>query len=362
MTTTPPTAGISAVVNPHATIHSPTVYSSTIVVCAMYRFVTLDDYETLQKPLLDFLHANNIKGTLLLAREGINGTVSGTQHAINALLAYLNADARFAGIDVKFSYDDNQPFYRAKVKLKKEIVTMGVEGIDPKQVVGTYVEPHEWNALISDPDVLLVDTRNEYEVQIGTFKNALNPHTNSFREFPAYVKEHLDPAKHKKVAMFCTGGIRCEKSTAYLKEQGFDEVYHLHGGILKYLEEVPQANSLWEGECFVFDNRVTVNHALEKGRYDQCHACRMPITDEDKQHTQYQQGVSCHHCYGQKDAERITRLQEREKQIALANKRGEAHIGADADKIKAERRPLKLNKQLKKQLEQRPKKQQPKTA
>ena len=315
--------------------------SSVIVVCALYRFVTLDDYTLLQKPLQDFLHQHDIKGTLLLAREGINGTVSGSAEAIQALLTHLDQDPRLAGIDVKFSYDDSQPFYRAKVKLKKEIVTMGVEGIDPKQVVGTYVEPKDWNALISSPDVVLVDTRNDYEVQIGTFKNALNPHTSSFREFPAYVQQHLDPTKHKKVAMFCTGGIRCEKSTAYLKEQGFDEVYHLHGGILKYLEDVPAEESLWEGECFVFDNRVTVNHALEKGQYDQCHACRMPITDEDKQHAHYQQGVTCHHCYGQKDAERILRLQEREKQIALAKIRGEQHIGADVDSIKAKRRPLK---------------------
>jgi UPF0176 protein len=314
------------------------------VVCALYRFVTLDDYQSLQKPLQDFLRDHNIKGTLLLAHEGINGTVSGSHASIQALLSHFDNDPRLAGIDVKFSYDETQPFYRAKVKLKKEIVTMGVDGIDPKQIVGTYVEPRDWNALISSPDVLLVDTRNDYEVQIGTFKNALNPHTNSFREFPAYVQQHLDPAKHKKVAMFCTGGIRCEKSTAYLKGQGFDEVYHLHGGILKYLEEVPPHDSLWEGECFVFDNRVTVNHALEKGRYDQCHACRMPITEEDKQHAHYQQGVSCHHCYGKHDAERIKRLQEREKQIALARQRGEQHIGADADRIKAERRPLKLKK------------------
>lgn len=321
----------------------------TIVVCALYRFVELDDYEALRQPLQDFLHSHDIKGTLLLAHEGINGTVSGTQQAMNALLDYLSRDPRLAGIDTKFSFDDSQPFYRAKVKLKKEIVTMGVEGIDPKRVVGTYVKPQNWNALISSPDVLLVDTRNEYEVQIGTFKNAINPHTKSFREFPAYVQQHLDPKKHKKVAMFCTGGIRCEKSTAYLKEQGFDEVYHLQGGILKYLEDVPQDKSLWEGECFVFDNRVTVNHALEKGAYDQCHACRMPISAEDKQHVYYQNGVSCHHCYGQKDAERISRLQEREKQIALAKQRGIQHIGVHGDQVKAERRPLKWSQRQPKQ-------------
>ncbi len=215
---------------------------------------------------------------------------------------------------MKFSCDDNQPFYRAKVKLKKEIVTMGVEGIDPKQVVGTYVEPQEWNALISDPDVVLIDTRNEYEVQIGTFKNALNPHTNSFREFPAYVKEHLDPAKHKKVAMFCTGGIRCEKSTAYLKEQGFDEVYHLHGGILKYLEEVPQQESLWEGECFVFDNRVTVNHALEKAVFmiSAMRAVCLLLMKTNNTHS-ISRASAATTVTVKNDAERITRLQEREK-------------------------------------------------
>jgi UPF0176 protein len=227
------------------------------------------------------------------------------------------------------------------VKLKKEIVTMGVEGIDPRRVVGTYVQPQDWNALVSSPDVLLLDTRNEYEVQIGTFAGATNPHTRSFREFPAYVKEHLDTQKHKRIAMFCTGGIRCEKSTAYLKELGFDEVYHLQGGILKYLEDVPQNESLWRGECFVFDNRVTVDHQLQRGHYDQCHACRMPIADADKQHAHYKQGVSCPHCYGQKDADKMERLAEREKQIALARQRGEAHIGADAGKLKAIKRPLK---------------------
>jgi UPF0176 protein len=256
-------------------------------------------------------------------------------------LDYLNRDPRLAGIDHKYSYDDSQPFYRSKVKLKREIVTMGVEGIDPNRSVGTYVKPQDWNRLISDPDVLLVDTRNDYEVQIGTFKGALDPQTKTFREFPAYVKSHLDPAKHKKVAMFCTGGIRCEKSTAYLKEQGFDEVYHLQGGILKYLEEVPVEESLWQGECFVFDNRVTVDHRLEKGSYDQCHACRMPITEAEKKHPHYQQGVSCHHCYGTKDQHSLQRYQEREKQIQLAKQRGEKHIAADTDQLKKVRRKQK---------------------
>jgi UPF0176 protein len=319
--------------------------SRAYLVCALYKFVELDNYQALQKPLQNFLLQHHIKGTLLLAREGINGTVTGTRDAIDALIAYFEKDQRLAGIDYKFSCDNEQPFYRAKVKLKKEIVTMGVEGIDPKRVVGTYVEAKNWNALISDPDVILVDTRNNYEVLIGTFDGAVNPQTKSFREFPAYVKQHLDPIKHKKVAMFCTGGIRCEKSTAYLKEQGFAEVYHLRGGILKYLEEVPESESMWRGECFVFDNRVTVNHALEKGIYDQCHACRMPISEEDKQHVHYQKGISCHYCYGQKNEEQLHRYQEREKQIELAKKRGEAHIGANADVLKAQRRPLKQSGQ-----------------
>lgn len=312
--------------------------SRSYLVCALYRFVELDNYESLQKPLLDFLNKHDIKGTLLLAREGINGTVSGSREAIDALLAWFDNDPRLKGIDHKFSSDDQQPFYRAKVKLKKEIVTMGVEGIDPRRVVGTYVKPKDWNKLISDPDVVLVDTRNDYEVKIGTFEGAINPVTSSFREFPGYVKQHLDPQRHKKVAMFCTGGIRCEKSTAYLKELGFNEVYHLEGGILKYLEEVPERESLWRGECFVFDNRVTVNHQLEKGSYDQCHACRMPITDADKQDERYSRGISCPHCFGKKDKDQIQRLAEREKQVVLAKQRGERHIAADVGLQKARKR------------------------
>ncbi|MBD3635216.1 MAG: rhodanese-related sulfurtransferase [Methylophaga sp.] len=300
-----------------------------IVVCALYKFVTLDDFQAKKQPLLDFMLARDIRGTLLLAREGINGTVAASREAIDALLDYLREDPRLAEISFKESYTDSSPFMRSRVKLKKEIVTMGVEGIDPKRVVGTYVKPEQWNQLISEPDVLLVDTRNDYEVQVGTFKNAVNPKTDSFREFPEYVKTHLDPKKHKKVAMFCTGGIRCEKSTAYLKEQGFEEVYHLEGGILKYLEEVPAEQSMWEGECFVFDDRVTVNHQLEKGDYDQCHACRLPITEQDKQSPLYQKGVSCPHCYDQTSEEQKQRFAEREKQIQLARLRGEAHIGQE---------------------------------
>lgn len=302
---------------------------SDIVVCALYKFVTLDDYQALKQPLLTFMLEQDVRGTLLLAKEGINGTVAGTRSAVDALLDYLQRDERLKPISYKESLTDTPPFMRTRVKLKKEIVTMGVEGIDPKQVVGTYVKPQQWNQLISEPDVLLIDTRNDYEVQVGTFKNAINPKTESFREFPEYVKAQLDPSKHKKVAMFCTGGIRCEKSTAFLKEQGFDEVYHLEGGILKYLEDVPEQESMWEGDCFVFDDRVTVNHQLEKGDYDQCHACRLPITEQDKQSPLYQKGVSCPYCYDQTSEEQKARFAEREKQIQLAKLRGEAHIGIE---------------------------------
>jgi len=314
---------------------------SQVVVCAMYKFVTLDNYVDLKPPLLDFMQSHNVRGTLLLAKEGINGTVAGSRKDIDALLNTLRSDERLAELSYKESFTEEMPFLRTRVKLKKEIVTMGVEGIDPKHVVGTYVKPKDWNALISDPDVVLVDTRNDYEVQVGTFKNALNPDTESFREFPQYVKDNLDPNKNKKVAMYCTGGIRCEKSTAYLKEQGFEEVYHLEGGILKYLEEVPEEDTLWEGECYVFDERITVNHQLEKGIYDQCNACRLPITEEDKLSEQYQHGVSCPHCFDKTTADQKARFTEREKQMKLAELRGEAHIGADSAKTIATHRAEK---------------------
>ncbi|GGD78239.1 oxygen-dependent tRNA uridine(34) hydroxylase TrhO [Lacimicrobium alkaliphilum] len=314
---------------------------SEVIVCALYKFATLDDYQSIRKPLYQLMEEQGIKGTLLLANEGINGTVSGNRAAIDTLLAWLNQDARLNPISYKESIDAEQPFHRTKVKLKKEIVTMGVEGIDPRQTVGTYVQPDEWNDLISDPEVLLIDTRNDYEIEIGTFKNAVNPKTDSFREFPQYVKEQLDRSKHKKVAMFCTGGIRCEKSTAYLKEQGFDEVYHLEGGILKYLEEMPKENSLWQGDCFVFDNRVAVNHDLERSGYDQCYACRLPITEQDKQSEHYERGVSCPRCYGTHSEEQIARFREREKQVNLARQRNEEHVGSQAREAMEMRRRQK---------------------
>ena len=316
--------------------------TTSYVVCAMYKFVTLDNFEALRQPLLDAMLKHEIKGTLLLAKEGINGTVAGTRQGIDNLLNWIQQDSRLENIGYKESFEDELPFYRTKVKLKKEIVTMGVEGIDPQRVVGTYVKPKDWNDLISDPNVLLVDTRNDYEVGIGTFKGAIDPETKTFREFPQYVKENLNPEQHKKVAMFCTGGIRCEKSTAYLKEQGFDEVYHLEGGILKYLEDVPKEDSMWEGECFVFDNRVTVDHDLNRGQYDQCHACRRPITEEDKQSEHYVQGVSCHHCIDEYSPEHRERFRQREQQMQLAKQRGEDHLGSDLQEIIQKRRQAKL--------------------
>jgi UPF0176 protein len=312
----------------------------------MYKFVALPHFESLRQPLLDTMNDNQVFGTLLLASEGINGTVSSTRKGIDNLLAWLDKQPGLENIDSKESYDSKIPFYRTKVKLKKEIVTMGVEGIDPKETVGTYVQPEDWNALISDPDVVVVDTRNDYEVKIGSFKNAIDPKTTTFREFPEWSKEHLDPNTDKKVAMFCTGGIRCEKSTAFLKEKGFDEVYHLQGGILKYLEKVPEKDSLWQGECFVFDNRVTVDHNLNAGSYDQCHACRMPITEQEKTLDTYIEGISCLHCHNKVSEEQLKRFAQRQKQVKLAKARGESHIGSAAQ-LDTERR--RSEKKIKRQ-------------
>lgn len=249
---------------------------STVTVAALYRFVRLDDYVQLQEPLQSRLDELAIRGSLLLAKEGINGTIAGSRGAVECLIEFLRGDPRLADLEVKYSHADSMPFKRARVRLKKEIVTMGVEGIDPLDSVGTYVDPQDWNDLIADPDVTLIDTRNDYEVAIGSFKGAANPQTHAFREFPQYVQDNLDPQQHKKVAMYCTGGIRCEKSTALLKQQGFSEVYHLRGGILKYLEVMPEEESLWRGDCFVFDDRVSVRHGLEVGDYAWCPVCDRP--------------------------------------------------------------------------------------
>lgn len=298
---------------------------SQIVVVALYKFVTLEDFEARRQPLLDVLTRSGVKGTLLLAREGINGTIAGRREGIDQVLDWLRSDPRLGDLDHKESLCDEMPFYRTKVKLKKEIVTIGVPDVSPNETVGTYVEPGDWNALISDPEVLLIDTRNAYEVSIGTFEGAVDPKTTSFREFPEYIKAHYDPEKHKKVAMFCTGGIRCEKASSYMLQQGFDQVYHLKGGILKYFEEVPAAQSKWNGECFVFDNRVTVRHDLAPGSFDQCHACRHPVSVEEKASAHYQEGVSCPRCYHNLPEKTRLRAEERQKQVRLAKLRNQPH-------------------------------------
>ena len=304
-----------------------------LTICALYKFTRLDDFEEIQDPLKLFLDSLNIRGTLLLAREGVNGTIAGDNDSIMKSLDYLQKDKRLVGLEYKFSYSEKPPFKRLKVKLKKEIVTLGVSNIDPTFSSGTYVKPADWNELINDPDVVLIDTRNNYEFEIGSFKGSINPNTETFRQFPAYTKNNLEKYRDKKIAMFCTGGIRCEKSTAYLKSKGFENVFHLQGGILKYLEEVKEDDSLWEGECFVFDDRVAVKHNLELGKYDQCHACRFPITEEDKEHPHYEKGTSCPRCYGTKNLSQVNRYREREKQVQLAKSRGESHIGDDANKV-----------------------------
>ena len=309
------------------------------LVAALYQFVRLDNYEARREPLLEVCRRNDVMGTLLLAREGVNGTIAGPEAGIRAVLSWLRSDPKLAALEHKESWAEGEnPFYRMKVRLKKEIVTMGVAGIDPNDVVGTYVEPEDWNDLISDPDVVLIDTRNDYEVDIGTFKGAVNPKTVTFREFPQWVREQERLHNKPKIAMFCTGGIRCEKASSFMKQEGFDEVYHLKGGILKYLETVPEAESLWEGECFVFDNRVSVGHGLKPGPYDLCHACRHPISDEDKRSEHYVNGVSCPHCFGKMSVEQKQRFAERQRQVDLAKQRGEGHIAADQEALREAKR------------------------
>jgi len=290
----------------------------SIIVAALYQFVRLEDYRELREPLLHFLLDNGIKGTLLLALEGINGTVSGSREAIDKLRGWFARDGRFNALEYKESSHDEQPFFRTKVKLKKEIVTLGVAGVDPNQAVGTYVEPKDWNALINDPEVLLIDTRNDYEVAIGSFSGAINPKTQTFREFPAWVKANTDPTKHKKVAMFCTGGIRCEKASSYMLHQGFAEVFHLKGGILNYLEKIPEAQSTWQGDCFVFDQRVSVRHNLEQGDYSQCHACRHPLSAADRACPDYEEGISCPHCFDSLPEKTREGARQRQRQVELA--------------------------------------------
>jgi len=297
-------------------------------VAAFYKFVPLSNIEGLQQELRLVCTDSGLLGTILLAAEGINGTVAGTREGVGCLFRHLRGYPGLEELDNKISYCNRNPFYRMKVRLKKEIVTLGVDGIDPRQEVGAYVAPEHWNDLISRPDVRLIDTRNDYEVGLGTFAGAENPATGSFRDFPTWVEEHLDIDKDQQVAMFCTGGIRCEKSTALLKKLGYKNVYHLEGGILNYLEKIPARDSMWQGDCFVFDNRVTVDHDLSEGRYELCPACRMPLSENDRQSPKFEQNVSCPQCHDRLTPTRRKSLEERARQIELAAARGEKHIGS----------------------------------
>lgn len=323
---------------------------NNFLVSALYKFVTLENLSDLQESILEICKTNNVMGTILLASEGINGTISGPEAGVKNVLRYLRKDSRLSDLVDKQSWAEEAPFYRMKVRLKKEIVTLGVPGLNPAENAGTYVKPDEWNELISGEDVLVVDTRNDYEVEIGTFKGALDPKTKSFREFPAWVESQLKGRNETKIAMFCTGGIRCEKSTAYMRSLGYENVYHLEGGILKYLEETPADESLWQGECFVFDHRVSVGHGLEQGPYDLCHACRHPITDEDKQSDKYIKGVSCPRCVGAHTDAQLRRFTDRQQQIDLAESRNETHIAAnimEAKRHKEEQRAIARRKSQK---------------
>ncbi|HHP7232208.1 MAG TPA: rhodanese-related sulfurtransferase [Xenococcaceae cyanobacterium] len=286
----------------------------TVVIATFYKFVALPDCAEIKQPLLEYCLAQDIRGTILLAPEGINGTIAGDRAQVESVLAWLRNDSRLADLTNKESHADSFPFGKMKVRLKKEIVTLGMPEVDPSQRVGKYLTPQEWNEVISNPEVVVIDTRNDYEVSIGTFKSAKNPKTDSFRQFPEYVTQNLDPKQHPKVAMFCTGGIRCEKASSYMLAQGFKEVYHLQGGILKYLAEVPADASLWEGECFVFDERVTVKPGLELGSYDLCYACGHPISEADKTSPYYEPIISCPHCYNRLTPDKKVRQQEKQRQ------------------------------------------------
>ena len=308
-----------------------TMIMNNYVVAALYKFAPLSGLDRLKTELEDACAKNDICGTLLIAHEGINGTIAGPRQGIDAILHFIRRLPGLQDIEHKESFAAERPFYRMKVRIKKEIVTIGISDVNPNEIVGTYLAPDEWNKVISDPETVVIDTRNDYEIKIGTFKNAIDPHTGTFREFPDYVQKNFDPDKHKKVAMFCTGGIRCEKASAYMKKLGFEEVYHLKGGILKYLETVPPENSLWQGDCFVFDQRVAVGHGLALGDYILCPSCRHPVSAEERRSSLYEEGICCPNCHDKITPEKRAAAAERHKQIKLAAERGEKHIGASYD-------------------------------
>jgi UPF0176 protein len=306
--------------------------SPSITVAALYRFTRLGDCPSLREPLERLCREQGLRGTLLLAPEGINGTIAGPHERIAKVLDAIRGLLGCVDLEVKLSSASTMPFHRMKVRVKREIVTMGQPDVDPQENAGTYVAPQEWNALISDPDVIVIDTRNEYEVAVGTFEGAIDPRTTSFRDFPAWfrsVRENLiGSGRQPKVAMFCTGGIRCEKSTAFLKQEGIEDVYHLQGGILKYLETIPAEQSLWQGECFVFDQRVTIGHGLAPGTYELCFACRRPVSQQDLASPLYEDGVSCAACHSERSDDQRAAYRERSRQEAMAAAEGRSHVGA----------------------------------
>ena len=308
--------------------------SNEILVATLYKFFKVDDLVALQDQLYEICNKNNVMGTILIANEGVNGTISAKPREIEKTLISIQKDDRFSEIEIKYSSTNKQPFHKMRVRLKKEIVTIGLPEINPNKTVGTYVKPEEWNDIISDPDVILIDTRNKFEIKIGSFKNALDPRTTSFRDFPEWVKKFKQDKTNtnKKIAMYCTGGIRCEKASSLMKEEGFNEVYHLQGGILKYLEQIEKEKSLWEGECFVFDDRVCLTENLEVGSYKMCFACRMPITEDELNDDRYEEGISCLYCYNKTTKDKKERFESRQKQIELSKLRGEKHIGGQQKK------------------------------
>ena len=303
--------------------------SAPVTVAALYQFTRFGDPASIIAPLQDVSQTHAVKGTLLVAREGINGTIAGSFKGVTAVIDHVRTLPGCAAIEYKTSFAVTMPFHRMKVRLKEEIVTLGAGDVDPARNAGVYVEPEDWNALISDSATVVIDTRNDYEVSIGTFAGAIDPRTTSFREFPAWFKRHKDTFKGKKLAMFCTGGIRCEKATAYAKAAAANEIYHLKGGILKYLELIPRDESLWQGECFVFDERVSIGHGLEPGDHVLCRACRKPLSPADLASPHYEEGVSCAYCREQRTEEDRRRYRERHKQVKLAEIQGRKHIGQD---------------------------------
>ena len=299
-------------------------------VAALYKFSSINDPESLHNEIRKSLKSLSISGTILVGEEGINGTISGTNSNIKKAIAFIQSIKGFASLDIKYSESPKNPFIRLKIKLKKEIVTIGDRSINPNKIVGDYVDPKNWNSLIDDKDTILIDTRNDYEYSIGTFKNAINPKTVKFREFPKWVKNQNfteDDKKNKKVAMFCTGGIRCEKASSLMMKDGFENVHHLKGGILNYFQSVKNEDSLWEGECFVFDDRVSVNQDLTVGTYDMCHGCRMPLTEDDKKLKEFIKGVACPKCFNTTTKDQKARYMSRQKQVDLAKARNQKHIG-----------------------------------